>query len=96
MERALQRRGVEPTFTRWITSMLNNRTVHISMNLCNIRVTVAASCPQGGVLSPLLWCLVVADLLSDLRWAGFYARGYADDITITASGRLECVVSERM
>ncbi|GJQ78507.1 hypothetical protein Trydic_g11622 [Trypoxylus dichotomus] len=87
MERALQRRGVEPTLTRWITSMLNNRTVHVSMNLCNIGATVAAGCPQSGVLPPLLWCLLVDDLLSDLRRVGFYAQGFADDITIMVSGR---------
>ncbi|GJQ65258.1 hypothetical protein Trydic_g7385 [Trypoxylus dichotomus] len=79
-----------------ITSILNNRRVHVSMNLCNIGATVAAGCPQGGVLSPLLWCLLVDDLLSDLRRAGFYAQGYADNITIMVSGRFEGVVSERM
>ncbi|GJQ73267.1 hypothetical protein Trydic_g13640 [Trypoxylus dichotomus] len=73
MERALQRRGVEPTLTRCIDSMLNNRAVHVSTNLCNIRVTAVAGCPQDGVLSPLLWCLLVDDLLTDLRKAGFYA-----------------------
>ncbi|GJQ68849.1 hypothetical protein Trydic_g6049 [Trypoxylus dichotomus] len=60
MEQALQRRGVEPTLTRWITSILNNRTVHVPMNLCNIGATVAAGCSQGGVLSPLLWCLMLS------------------------------------
>ncbi|GJQ77492.1 hypothetical protein Trydic_g20883 [Trypoxylus dichotomus] len=53
-------------------------------------------CPQGAVLSPLLWWLLVDDLLSDPRRAGFYAQGYADDITIMLSGRFEGVVSERM
>ncbi|GJQ85857.1 hypothetical protein Trydic_g15317 [Trypoxylus dichotomus] len=62
MERALQRRGVEPTLTR---------------------ATVATGCTQGGVLS-------------DPRRTGFYAQGYADDITIMVSGRFEGVVSERM
>ncbi|GJQ84924.1 hypothetical protein Trydic_g530 [Trypoxylus dichotomus] len=71
--------------------MLNNRTVHVSMNLCNIRATVAAGCPQGDVLSPLLWCL-----LFDLQQAGFYAQGYADDITTMVSERFEGVLSERM
>ncbi|GJQ68110.1 hypothetical protein Trydic_g16792 [Trypoxylus dichotomus] len=96
MERPLQKRGVKPTLTRWITSMLNNRSAHVSRNLCNIGATVAADCPQGGVLSPLLWCLLVDDLLSDLRRAGFYTQGYADDITFMVSGRFEGVVSERM
>ncbi|GJQ67073.1 hypothetical protein Trydic_g8024 [Trypoxylus dichotomus] len=43
MERALQRRGVESTLTWWIITMLNNRTV--SINLCNIRATMATGCP---------------------------------------------------
>ncbi|GJQ84416.1 hypothetical protein Trydic_g3889 [Trypoxylus dichotomus] len=73
-----------------------NRTVHVPMNLCNIRATATAACPPGGVLSPLLWCLLVDDLLSDLREAGFYAQGYADDITIIVGGRFVGVVSERM
>ncbi|GJQ85546.1 hypothetical protein Trydic_g10845 [Trypoxylus dichotomus] len=89
-------RASEPTLTTWITSMLNNRTAYVSMNLCNIRATVVAVCPQRGVLSPLLWCLLVDDLLSDLRRAGFYAQGYADDITIMVGGGFERVVSERM
>ncbi|GJQ79622.1 hypothetical protein Trydic_g16463 [Trypoxylus dichotomus] len=65
------------------------------MNLCNIGATVAAGCPQGGVLSSLLWCLLVDDLLSDLRRAGFYAQGYAGDITIMVSGRFEGVRERR-
>ncbi|GJQ70735.1 hypothetical protein Trydic_g668 [Trypoxylus dichotomus] len=75
--------------------MLNNRTVHVCMNL-NIRTTVTAGCLQGGVLSPLLWFLVVDDLLSDLREASFCALAYPDDIIIMISGKFEDVVSERM
>ncbi|GJQ73827.1 hypothetical protein Trydic_g18765 [Trypoxylus dichotomus] len=47
-------------------------------------------------LSPLLLCLLVDDLLSDLRRAGFYAQCYTDDITIMVSGRFESVVFESM
>jgi hypothetical protein len=43
-------------------------------------------CPQGGVLSPLLWCLVVNDLLEDLQREGFHIYGYANDIAIVAGG----------
>jgi retron-type reverse transcriptase len=37
-------------------------------------------CPQSGVLSPLLWCLVVNDPLLALQREGFHAYDYADDI----------------
>ncbi|GJQ87922.1 hypothetical protein Trydic_g1186 [Trypoxylus dichotomus] len=60
------------------------------MNLCNIRATVAASC----VLSPLLWCLLVDDLLSDLRKASFYAQSCADDITIMSARGLRAWCSK--
>ncbi|GJQ65863.1 hypothetical protein Trydic_g3965 [Trypoxylus dichotomus] len=86
MERALQRCGARPTLTAWIATMLNNRTVHVSINFCSISATVAA----------LLWCLLVDDLLPDLQEEGFYAQGYADDITIMGSERFGDVVSEKM
>jgi hypothetical protein len=44
------------------------------------------SCPQGGVLSPLLWCLVVNNLLEDLQREGFHVYGYADDTAVVAGG----------
>ncbi|GJQ85165.1 hypothetical protein Trydic_g9105 [Trypoxylus dichotomus] len=97
MEHGLQRRGVEPTLTGWITSMINNRAVCVSMNLYNIRARLAAGCLKDGVLSPLLWYLLVDDLLPDLqREAGFYAQGYTGNITTLVSGTFEGVVSERM
>jgi len=40
----------------------------------------AGGCPQGGVLSPLLWCLVVDELLTKLKESGFLVFGYADDV----------------
>ncbi|GJQ65068.1 hypothetical protein Trydic_g7218 [Trypoxylus dichotomus] len=95
MERALQRRGVGSALTGWIAAMLNNtRTVHVSTNLYKIGAPVAADCSQDDVLSPLLWCLLVIYLLSDLRKTGFYA--HVGETTIMVSGRFEEVVSERM
>jgi hypothetical protein len=42
---------------------------------------VARGCPQGGVLSPLLWCLVVDELITGLNEGGIYVQGYADDMS---------------
>jgi hypothetical protein len=39
------------------------------------------------VLSPLLWCLVVDELLARLSGGGVYAQGYADDICLLAIGK---------
>jgi hypothetical protein len=42
--------------------------------------TVARGSLQGGVLSPLLWSLVVDKLIGVLSGNGYYTTGYADDI----------------
>ncbi|XP_067208430.1 uncharacterized protein [Linepithema humile] len=47
---------------------------------------VGRGCPQGGVLSPLLWCLVADGLLRALDDRGFTAQGYADDVAILVRG----------
>jgi len=41
------------------------------------------------VLSPLLWCLVVDDLLVRLSGNGVFIQGYAD-FPNTASGLMQC------
>jgi len=50
------------------------------------RIMVSRGCPQGGVLSPLLWCLVVDDLIARLNGGGIYTQGYADDICLPVVG----------
>jgi hypothetical protein len=55
---------------------------------------VARGCPQGGVLSPLLWSLVVDKLIEGLNENGYNTLGYADDIAILVSGKFPYTVSE--
>ena len=43
-------------------------------------------CPQGGVLSLLLSCLVADRLLRTLNEKGFFTQGYADDLAILIRG----------
>jgi len=43
---------------------------------------VSRGCPQEGVLSPLLWCLVVNELLVRHNEGSVYAHGYVDDICL--------------
>jgi len=51
--------------------------------------TTTRGCPQGGVLSPLLWSLLVDELLRRLARKGIQCQGYADDIVIIARGKFE-------
>jgi hypothetical protein len=53
-------------------------------------------CPQGGVLSPLLWNLVVDRLLTVTNDLGFSTYSYADDIVIIVHGKFAHTVREIM
>jgi ribonuclease HI len=79
---ALRKRGINPTTCDWILAMLENREVTTNLGDESIRLRVTRGCPQGGVLSPLLWSLVVDDLIIELEKAGFNVQGFADDLVI--------------
>lgn len=46
----------------------------------SLAIQAVRGCPQGGVLSLLLWSLLVDDLLLDLTSAGYDVEGYSDDL----------------
>jgi hypothetical protein len=50
--------------------------------------------PQGGILSPLLWSLIVYKLITGLKGSGCYTIGYAEDIAILISRRFPSTISE--
>jgi hypothetical protein len=53
----------------------------------SVRLAIYRGCPQGGVFSPLLWCLVVDDLFAGLNGSGVFIQGYADDMS-SQSGKI--------
>ena len=91
---ALKEHGVEPPLFKWIQFMLEHRTVQFSSGDSNIKGYVTRGCPQGGVLSPLLWITVVDSLLRLLNNKGYHAIGYADDITILLDGKFENILAD--
>lgn len=76
--------------------MLANRKISSELSGSYITVKATRGCPQGGVLSPLLWSLVVDELLDSLERRGFEVVGYADDVVIIVRGKFESVIVERM
>jgi hypothetical protein len=64
---ALTRHGVDHTIVRWIRSTLEGRLATATLGGFTRGIAVSRGCPQGGVLSPLLWCLVVNELLTRLN-----------------------------
>lgn len=90
---ALVRHGVNPVMVEWIGNMLSKRIIRFSSSETQ-HALVARGCPQGGVLSPLLWNLVVNDLITRLNKHYYYTIGYADDIAILVSGRVSSTVCD--
>ena len=75
-------REVPDTVERWLRRLLLSRRVVAKWKQHRRRVWVGKGCPQGGVLSPTMWCLVADKLLRLLSKAGFFTRAYADDVII--------------
>jgi hypothetical protein len=90
---ALARHGVYHTIFRCIRSTLVGRQATAILGETSVSVAVSKGCPQGGVLSPLLWCLVVDKLLERVCGGGIYAQGCADDICLLAVGKFPNAVS---
>jgi hypothetical protein len=78
---ALVRHGSEYTIVRWIKATPEGRMAIVTLNDISLRFAISRGCPQGGVLSPLLWCLVVNDLITRLSGSGVFIQGYADDMS---------------
>ena len=76
--------------------MLKDRQISSQMGGSKLTVRAAKGCPQGGVLSPLLWSLVIDDLLQELNGDDIHTIGYADDIVITIAGTCPSTIHELM
>jgi len=84
---AFTRHGVDQTILRWIRATLEGRLATAALGNVSRSVAVSRGCPQRGALSPLLWCLVVDDLLIMLNDRSVYTQGYADDMS-SRSGKI--------
>jgi hypothetical protein len=57
---------------------------------------VRRGCPHGGVLSPLLWNMVINFLLNRLNNESLWAQGFANVIAIVINGKFLRTVYELM
>lgn len=96
MRRAMRSRGFSKSIIDWIEEMLSKREISAYLGDSVVRVRAVQGCPQGGVISPLLWSLVVDDLLIKLQHQGFEVIGFADDIIIIVRGKYDAIVSDRI
>ena len=88
--------NIEPLCSRWISGMLGQRVIITELYGISLEATATRGCPQGGVLSPLLWCLLIDALIRKLNGMGIYTLGYADDLTIMVRGKILPTISDLM
>lgn len=74
--------------------MLKTGIIVTKFGRANFKISTTRGCPQGGVLSPFLWCLVVDSLLRKLNSCEYTLLTYADDLAILIRGKFCDIISE--
>ncbi|XP_055714730.1 uncharacterized protein LOC129808847 [Phlebotomus papatasi] len=96
LARAMREFKLGQTLERFTTRLVGNRIVEAEVHGAQLSAAVSSGCPQGGVLSPLLWSMVVDSLLVQLNSANFYTQGYADDVCIVIRGKFLSTLCDLM
>lgn len=93
---ALISRNFPSFMTTFIGNLLERRTVQVRVDGKIISSIVKKGCPQGGVLSPLLWNLNLDSLLEELAAAKYSCIAYADDLVIIIRGKFTSTLCDLM
>ena len=84
--RAMHKLKIPDIIIRWYDRILRNRHVWADVQGAKHTITPGRGSPQGGVLSPIVWNMVMNTLLTKLESGPVKAIGYADDIMLVATG----------
>jgi ribonuclease HI len=79
-------RQVGGEIAKWIYFILSHQTVAAKMGDCRVMVRPTRGTPQGGVLSPIIFNMVVDGLLRRFQRSPVYVQAYADDIVLMSRG----------
>ena len=82
MVRALRKKATDPNIISWISDFLYNRRSEVNIKGVNKIVYHSQGAPQGGCSSPLLWNLVLDELVVVLKTMPWIR----DDLAILAWG----------
>ena len=83
---ALARLQLPQVIVRWINAMLRSRTVTVTVQGKSVSKKVKKGCPQGGILSPMLWNLVINSLIILINSTPADSEGFADDVNLLIRG----------
>jgi len=84
---ALVKINSHPRITRWLSNMLGCRMINAQLYTSTIRRKATRDTPQVGVISPLLWNIVLNDLLQKVKDQGCRVTAYADDLVLLITGK---------
>ncbi len=93
-EVAMVNHGIPSNICRWYCKLLRNRIISAEMQGQKAWIRPARGSPQGGVLSPLIWNLIMDSFLSQYKKGPVKVLGYADDILLYCAGNDPTVLSE--
>ncbi|NJL70781.1 MAG: RNA-directed DNA polymerase [Candidatus Competibacteraceae bacterium] len=79
--------GVAHHLTEWYQHLLRFRNVTTTLNGIQDYTIPGRGSPQGGILSLLVWNIIMDTLLRQFRSGGVKAIGYADDVLLLVSGK---------
>ena len=84
----LERMGVDPYFTSWITDYLTGRPQFVRLESCASDIVVSSTgAPQGTVLAPFLFTLYTSDFTYNA--GSCHVQKYSDDTAIVGCVREE-------
>jgi ribonuclease HI len=84
--RALRKHRVPEEIITWYNIVLRYRKVTADLQGEQMTVRPGRGSPQGGILSPLIWNLIIDSLLSTFLTGPVKALGYADDTLLYITG----------
>ena len=85
--KAMKDKGIASNLTNWYWHYLQNRISTVSLNGVTRSRLVKKGCPQGGVLSVLLWNIAFDDLLNRFNKGRVTCVGFADDACLIITGK---------
>ncbi len=92
--KGMKDKNIPSNIIRWYGHLLNSRLVSAEIQGLTKFVKPKRGSPQGGVLSPLIWNLIMDGFLSQFNKGPVKVLGYADDILIYVQGLNPNVMGE--